>query len=124
MVKKIAILIISIICINCSFAITNSKNPISIKSDNVELKDKQGLAIYTKNVHAKQDNQELFADKLILKRGKNDTLKEIIAYGHPAKLTKDRDIITGDILIYNFANEILTAKSEKTQATVTIQGRK
>lgn len=121
------ILFVVLLFSNNSYAFDNSKQPITIQAENVELKNKQGLVIYTNKVYAKQNNQELFADKLILTRDETGKLKKIKAFGKPAKLIKDKDIITGDTLTYDFSTEILTAQSNNTsknQATVILKGKK
>jgi lipopolysaccharide export system protein LptA len=82
----------------CLALSNNSKDPISIESNTLELDQKQGQATYLGNVVLKQNGKELIADKMIIFKNAQGKLEKVLAFGKPAKYmsTVKEDPIFGE----------------------------
>ncbi|GLO59786.1 lipopolysaccharide export system protein LptA [Vibrio sp. MACH09] len=111
---------------------SDSEQPIYIDSDKQNLDMKSSKVTFTGDVKLKQGSININADKLIVIRNqKDDTLKEIEAYGEPAtfsQLTDEGKTLQGEAkeLYYKVATDQLTMISEATlsQDESTIRGQK
>lgn len=76
----------ALLCLSCTLMADNpdDKKDLSISSDQLEYREKDGIATYTGNVEAIQGSRKLHGDKLEVYRGKNNDIEKIIVFGKPA----------------------------------------
>ena len=98
----------------------NSKDPINIEADGLEVFDKEGKAVYTGNVVVTQGETVMKAKKMLIFYVRSDegqaapadgdagaTIKRVEAEGEVIILEKDQ-IATGDKGVYEAATDIMT----------------
>ncbi|WCE30029.1 lipopolysaccharide transport periplasmic protein LptA [Vibrio sp. SCSIO 43137] len=126
-------LIACLFAASSAYALTSdSEQPIYIDSDKQNLDMKSNKVTFSGDVKLKQGSISINADKLIVIRNqKDDSLKEIEAYGAPAtfsQLTDEGKTLRGEAkeLYYKVATDQLTmiADAVLSQDESTIRGQK
>lgn len=91
MFNKLIILALTLTLITSVFAIEDAEQPIKIQANNAKFDNTTGIATYTGNVIVIQGSRHLAADKLLIQRGTDNSIKSITAIGKPAKFHSQPD---------------------------------
>ncbi|WP_407672699.1 LptA/OstA family protein [Novosphingobium organovorum] len=104
----------------------NSNAPVDFAADKIELQDKQDRVVLTGNVDIVQDDLKLTAARTVVNFTNADRLQvqRITATGG-VRVTREDQIATGDVAVYDFNKRIITMVGNATLkrgATDTLRG--
>ena len=85
------VLFLSLCFNNCSFASSDSTQPLKIQADTANLDHAAGVAEYDGNVNVDQGSRHLSSDHLTIIRNAHNKIEVIIATGSPATFHAQED---------------------------------
>lgn len=91
MARQLPLLLLTLLPCSPAWALSSDRDqPIHIESDTATLQEKQGVSIYTGNVHLRQGTLNMRGDRMTVTL-KNSRIDSIVLVGNPATYVQKQD---------------------------------